>query len=449
MNREDLLFEYFEGGLEVQDEELLFHQLNFDSTLREEFNQQMRILMLTKQDSGFVSAPLESTEAIFSRLGINSHYYFAARRKELFFNFLKSPALKRTLSIAAIAFFAFMSSLIVYDQGKQLFYGESEISSKLKYRSGIPVVSSSEVNYINRYYSHNPEDSFLAYSAGIAISNNNIQDYIENEVASRNKIFARNFERKFNILTSQSTQSEGNLNDFSVETDNFNDSNQNLITPVFNISSTKLSVNDFGKSKFFDYDSKKRIDEIRSRYAKLESPDNTTIANLINDLLPRKYKLELSYKMSNLNYSSPKLNSQIFEPSSNNFEFGVGYKVSRLNQIGIIFGRDNFPQSFMHSIDGVEYKLVQNPDLYYLGISYKVLPELLFNQNYILPYVHTLISGTSVGPYLKVQSGFELNLFKRLYVFGGIENGNLIYNVDNKIYSTNKVNFVYGMNFKY
>ena len=80
MNREDLLFEYFEGGLNNSQENLLFEQLQEDSSLREEFNQQMKILMLARQDAGLITAPLESAESVFSALNINSSHFYSVKR---------------------------------------------------------------------------------------------------------------------------------------------------------------------------------------------------------------------------------------------------------------------------------------------------------------------------------------------------------------------------------
>jgi hypothetical protein len=454
MNREDLLFEYFEGALSETQEEVLFDQLQNDIGLREDFNQQMKILMLTKQDSPGIKTPFDSTNAIFNSLGIKSNHYYSLRRKEKFADFMKSTKFRRTLYLSVILFFTFFSSFFVYNTLEDsLGFGSNNPKN-----SGIPIVSNfsgdnnrndnidGEINSISGTRSF----SYLQILAGQIIQTQELIKGLKSQLNAENKTKLKrkelelaNLQEKFNqLLNSGKVDEFANINQNTTE---INDREIGLITQT---TLNFASNDDFGKSKFLEYQNLNRRNLNFQRYSdKMQNPfSNDVFAQFYNK---KNSKLEISFRSNSPSYTIPEISSTQIETSKTNFELGVGYKLNNTNQIGFIVGRDNFPQSFNHSIDGSNYRLIQNPQLTYYGIGYKYIPDNILYQDTFLPYVFAMLSGTAVGPYLKAQTGIELNLFSQISLFAGIENGTLIYNVDNIIYSTNKVNFVYGMNIKF
>jgi hypothetical protein len=450
MNREDLLFEYFEGGLDGQQEEMLFNQLQFDGTLREEFNQQMKILMLSRQDSAISSAPLESAETIFGQLGINSHYYYAARRKDKFYKFIKSPKFRRGAAVTAIAFLVFFSSFFLYDYSKNVIFGNADgkISSQSS-NGAIPIVSSSEsTNSFRRISGAESNRSYLTDIAGTAIQIQSIEDYINNKVNSQNKLLAGKYNQREKDLINRISSLENDKNNYSGMSSLNIYNERSADFDLKDVSLSSESVNDFGKSKFLEYNSKNSASKIFERNSIISAPNQAVLNTSLAEMFPKNHKFEISYRMNTPNSITPGINSNLYSDTKQNFELSAGYNLASSHQIGLVVGRDNFPQNFSHVIDGQEYKMMQNPNLYYLGFGYKFTPRYILTQSYLLPFAYTLVSGTAIGPYIKLQGGLELNFISRLSMFVGIENGNLIYNVDNKIYSTNKVNFVYGLNIK-
>lgn len=457
MNKEDLLFEYFEGGLDFEQEENLFSQLQYDNSMREEFNQQMKLLLLARQDSSTISAPLESTESIFKELGINKHYYFAARRREKFIKYVGSSSFKRNIALVSISIILFFSSLMIYENSNK-FFGLGTKGSNEDSRNSYPTVTSKEISDKSAFsnsqdlFQHNinQNSSYLTNTALNAIGINRIEDAIMTRNSQNFKKLKSIYSKRENALLAQITELHSKLNENSmIISSNVNyDKSTNFIKSLDDVADFNKKQ-DFGHNKFEEYYAFNRARQFSKPTTRLSSPDIMSIESGLQNLLPKDYKYEISLRTNTQKSTTPVLNSNFDKSKVENFEFSAGYHLNPIHQLGFVIGRDNFPQSFAHSIDGQQFIQVQNPTLYYYGGFYKISPQNLFNQNLLLPYLFAFGGGTSIGPFFKGQAGFELGLFDRLSLIAGIENSILIYNVENKIYSTNKINFVYGLNVKF
>lgn len=457
MNKEDLLFEYFEGGLDFEQEENLFSQLQYDNSMREEFNQQMKLLLLARQDSSTISAPLESTESIFKELGINKHYYFAARRKEKFIKYVGSSSFKRNIAFVSIGIVLFFSSLMIYENSNK-FFGLGTNRSSADNKNSYPIVNSKELSSKTAFsdfqdsfqQNNNQNSSYLSNTASNAIDLNNLEDAIISKNSQNFKKLQKIYTQRENELISQINDLNNILNEKS-EKNNANlnfDRSSNDFKSIDGLADLD-NVQDFGHRKFEEYNTFNRARQFSKPSTRLSSPDIMSIESGLQNLLPKNYRYEISLRTNTQKSTTPVINDNFDKSKVENFEFSAGYHLSPIHQLGFVIGRDNFPQSFAHSIDGQQFIQVQNPTLFYYGGFYKLSPQNLFNQNLLLPYLFAFGGGTSIGPFFKGQAGFELGLFDRLSLIAGIENSILIYNVENKIYSTNKINFVYGLNVKF
>jgi hypothetical protein len=117
--------------------------------------------------------------------------------------------------------------------------------------------------------------------------------------------------------------------------------------------------------------------------------------------------------------------------------------------LGFTLGSDNFPQEFSRIISGKEYTQIQNPQLYYLGLNYSYKFSDWFSQSYLLPYVDIMAGATKIGPMLRAQLGLNIPIFARLQANIGVGNSLLVYNAEDIVYFSNKVNFIYGVSLKF
>lgn len=71
MSYQKLIHEYLDEGLESPREDVLFAELSSNPEMRGEFNQQVKLHTLAKNDMGTISPPVESTNMIFTTLGFS------------------------------------------------------------------------------------------------------------------------------------------------------------------------------------------------------------------------------------------------------------------------------------------------------------------------------------------------------------------------------------------
>ena len=440
MNREDLLFEYFEGELNNSQEELLFEQLQNDNSLRVEFNQQMRILMLAKQDAGFVTAPLESAESIFGTLNINSHHFYSVKRKERFLRFVNSTKVKKTAISAMVLLLSFIGAFYTYDYSKQYFQSSNQESiQNAKY----PIVSSTAKQSSNYNLSTNDNGSFFSDFSKNQINKQQFISAVLKANAEELSVLERKYKNKeaelYAIIEKLRSNEFINDSNNSGSEDFVYNQEMILLSPAVNNNKSKTS--NIGNLFLNNTANNLSLNSFRPGFIQL--------SQALSNLFTKNSKFVVSFRNNMTNTASPVLNSQLVEGNSSNYEIQFGYNFDNNQQVDLVVGRENFPQKFTRNIDGQQYLQIQNPSMYFIGAGYKYTLNNLFYQTIAAPYFQGLFAGTSIGPYMKLQTGLELNLLKQLSVFAGIENGILIYNVDNNIYSTNKVNFVYGMNIKF
>ena len=332
-----------------------------------------------------------------------------------------------------------MGAFYTYDFGKNYLQSSKIASTETaKY----PVVSSSSTDDSNTFVKNHSDGNFLFEYSQNQLNNQKILAAIfktnSNEIDALKRYYKVKESELYAIIKKlstnselQSTISDSESNEFAFNYKDIYFSNSEILKTSFSDNSLLFGNNNsLGNSNFIN-------------------SSKISLASAFASIIPKNSKFVISFRNNQTNNASPILNSQVVDASSNNYEVQLGYNFTDNHQVNLVLGRENFPQKFSRNIDGKQFLQIQNPSMIFIGAGYKYSFNNLFYQNTLTPYFQGLIAGTSIGPYMKLQSGLELNLIRQLSVFAGIEDGILIYNVDNNIYSTNKVNFVYGVNIKF
>ncbi len=449
MNREDLLFDYFENGLDPYEEDILFQQLNIDESLRKQFYQQMKIRLLTREDTMHIKAPFEATQNIFNTIGISKKVFQTQKFQRNFLTFIQSKKVRISSALIVIALLiALPAFYLIENYAANKFNSsnaniETSANSLSKNEQNYPTVSSNEDNTSENNASHstlNQSNSFLAQTANTAILLNSLEDKLNSIYSKKlnkiNSVYTNKLKQLQNLLSNNQNNLATNLNNSNNDLLNLSNNTDREIQSTANLPFNQRSNNILMNNK-------------QNNYFNYREPVAIDLFSLISDLLPKSYLLELNLTGINSNYAYPNVALNNSSPIQYTYNITAYYAINENHKLGVSYGKEQFPQQFNRNIDGKNYQQIQNPYLNYYGVDYKYIPTEIFSQSYVLPYINLLGGATTVGPLAKLQLGGEISIFKRLALTVGIENSLLFYNVDNIIYSTNKVNFVYGINLKF
>lgn len=427
MNKQDLIIDFIDGKIDPESKDILFEHLYYDEAAREEFTQQIQILLKINQVFKPLPVPTNVTNNVYSALGIKQNTLINTLQ-----NLIRSRYGKYGLVVALFFLLTFSSFYIgqLYNQNKLNSFAKLNHS----YSNNVPMVSSVELdanlNSLSRknelannnlLYNHN----HLLQLANYSILVNFIDSYYRNHYA--------------NLLNNKFVYASPN----QLIKSNENKTNQSQLLSNEDLSSNQLAPLSFSKTNATVTTNLLPNFTNSAQYNRVKP--NGTINELIGSLLPKDYRYEVC--LSNMITQTASLNG-LKTPGINQFDFNARYYLNSNNAIGINIGYENFPQEFIRTIQGKEFTQIQSPDLIYLGISYKYNYFQSPIGDLLIPYFGLTIGGTQVGPIIKGQLGANLPIWDIIAINLGINNSFLIYNVENKLYSTNKLNFVYGLNIK-
>ncbi len=141
--------------------------------------------------------------------------------------------------------------------------------------------------------------------------------------------------------------------------------------------------------------------------------------------------------------------SSLSNPTLNNVAFALFYDIDSRNSIGLEIGQENFLQIY----EGIEYgsavSYEQNYIGFWIGASYKHVfdnIEPLFN---LQPLAQVTLGGNIQGPVMKAMLGMQYNFENKIYIFGGLDGGTLLYKYQNEMFTSSKLGFSYGMSVKF
>ncbi len=138
------------------------------------------------------------------------------------------------------------------------------------------------------------------------------------------------------------------------------------------------------------------------------------------------------------------------------FQVNFGYDLDEQQELGLVIGRENFPQRFYLEAhregspgtvrEDVRVHYEQNPQLWWGGLFYRYRQELLPG---VWPFVDVAVGATRIGPVGKLTLGAALQLSNHFAVRLGVENSALVYQVYERIFATHKLSLTYGLSVKF
>ena len=427
MEYTELIHHYLDGELQSPEEQVLFSELSHNEQLRVDFSHQVKIQSAAQNDISTISTPIESTNAVFAALGFqiptgNSAEYAGGRQSaDKEFSIIKRFR-NRFGKYSAIILTALLTSLLTASLSfvalKQIY--DSKPTQNIiadNHQSKLPVISSME----------NPPS-------------------VNNPVRTNNTITTRLHKPVMSSITS-GVENDGNKNNGNPE--------------VVNTSATENTGNGFNQGD---------ISRATVRYTSVQMLLNSNFANNAPGNLPVPGLSETpttfiipssiagngnAHFIVSLNNFSGRSNPTVGPASQStglwfaNMNASVLYKLTDVQSLGVSVGQEQFAQVFTvdNGINQLRYK--QNPMLFWYGLSYKVSMIDLGYNRVLYPYGEVFGGATQAGPLGKCQLGFELKPSDNVSFNLGAELGSLVYNVQNKLYMTNKYAIIYGFSLHY
>lgn len=143
-------------------------------------------------------------------------------------------------------------------------------------------------------------------------------------------------------------------------------------------------------------------------------------------------------------YPNPNIYS-LSNPTLNNVGFALFYNIDKNNAIGIELGQENFLQVYDGKEFGSKVKYEQNYIGFWLGATYKYTFEPIGFLLNTQPIIQGTIGGTNIGPIAKMMLGLQYNFEDKIFVFGGIDGGTLLYMYQKVPFTSSKIGFSYGI----
>ncbi len=461
MSYSKLIHEYLDGQLGDSERDALFAELAGNSDARVEFDQQVKLHSIAQNDMQAITPPIESTSAIFSSLG------FSIPSAEYMKNVSGGDG-AAAASVSSWSRFwknnykAIMSAFFASAITALFFLVNPDLSRNIDIASGI-----------NQGGNDIPVTTSVESSAGNAAGSNT-------DMSSFNPANTDRFSMDGNRAGTSGTESgnsgnggnssgsdgyiQGNSPANSARISNGNDLADNSFNTRENDGAYAHDRNESEKTK-----GKLAYQEILpSEYTPLS--DGTLIAYYLAERHGRNKpagNLHISHDVPTIGLDSRFVDNtdwaveiwrfnQASEGGLNNNEalpysnFSITglYKVDQHHAFGFEIGRQQFSQDFTYLSGGRKIHQLQNPDLLWYGVTYRLLlPEFSF-ANYVMPYARVFGGGTVAGPLVRGQAGMQYRAGD-VAVSVGLEGAYLFYNVQNTLYASGKYGLTVGLNYNF
>lgn len=434
MSYKKLIHDYLDEGVNFDSEENLFSQMAQDTDLRNEFNKQVKINMLAREDMSTITAPAESAGAIFSALGYSLPGSLEEKPK-------KTPLpisgfLNKYYKFAVVA----LVSGALTGSGITIYNNLN--SNKESNNSSFLQSKSDKGNKSNSVYAHS-----VPFVASLESSNNDES----NQNAENSSIFANS---ELNN-TNRSSISKLNTNHLeSADELHFADNDRLILQNNSEFIEDEVQ-NDINAA--FILTSQRENEMFSEKFEKFYSNRFTHSATLINIFpavqltnsessgIVTQYTVALNKLQDN---SSP--NSNIIGVKSelyDNNSLSAMYNFSSEHSLGLEAAYERWGQEFERNINGEMHTQYQSPARPWIGIVYKYSPDYLnLGSNFkILSQSTAAIS--SIGPIFRLKLGADYRIYNALSLSIAAEAALLMYNVDGNLYNSRKFGFVYGINY--
>jgi len=397
MNYEELLHEYFDGELDEQHEESLFAMLSHDAGLRREFSDFMRLRAVASNEALIASPPTELTAAVFGGLGYNLD---ASQESTAQPGVV--PSASRLASILPYVATSILSSLVTALVVVLLLRPDGESGSL--HRSG-PVVQSGGTVHGERIL-HSGQSASQQHETSAPSGAPDSQRWKASDF----------------FTSDRSTEIHISDNGAAISTE---DKREYLpVTAVAAIAPEQGPA-------------------IASRHTDSEVLPDIAISPFFSfDDGSDRFDLFL-YSSAMRSFPSVDVPTQV-QGITIPLAISALYILSEEHSLGVEFGREAFAQEFAQTIDGERVTVLQNPTLWWGGISYRYMPEQMRWDSFSM-FAQGTVGGAEVGPFGRLKLGLDWMPYSHFTLTAGVEGSGLLYSVENALYSTAKLGIVYGV----
>ncbi len=411
-----MIHDYLEGELNSIEQDKLFAELNSNSLLREELDNQMQINKIIEMDRNATNTPAELTAALFHKLNysisINDNSALVSKKKFYWWRY----AVAMLLLLISIPM-----GYMIYDNYENNSNGTiAKINNSIK------------DNYNSNSQSYNTANNNLTAPSDLITTNNNSSS---NNIASNSPIESstehQQKDRRGYRNGAISIKNANNLisNDLAANMQKNENANQNIATLI---------------PSYYKYDSDNYLlNNLTTASTNSNNIKAYNLKEIVNNLFSlvsiEDYEININLK-SSINSNPPtsiSTSSNIYD----NIALALWHKIANRLEAGVEAGRQSFTQNFTTS-EGLIYS--QAPTLNYIGIGLRYTADQIEMPLQSIPYFQFNIAASNIGPILNSQAGLRIASYSKMSFRIGIEYNNQFYIVNSQIYNSNNINLIGG-----
>lgn len=428
---ERLIHEYLDEGLNEEMQQQLFNQLSVDESLRMEFNKQMKLHLLAKEDFETMAPPVELTNKVFQSAGFSVP-------------FASIPGFKISYLFGILPILILLYSITNFDKNIYDFLKfESQIESKSL------VLSRNDSS----------EDSNIKIASTLNISKNvsktNKQGTYINNIKNNNN---------YNAVSGSNSGIDNNINNSSKNMSKSNSkSNKSTINLVYkkdNKDITYLHEKDMDyMGKPFHFISSSKIENSLISITKIKKSPVSVIKNsnvsfeepIISLYSPIGTDNSL-FAISARGINNSSLYKQIgdYNLPTTNYALSLAYKVNPQWFVIVEYSNENFLQEFRNTNSiGINYLTRQNPNLNIFSLGLRYNATEIFKSNLVFPFIQTNIGYADIGAVSRLITGIEYRISENLSLIPAFELSGLIYANQFGNYFSNNNGFSLGLTYNF
>lgn len=428
MSYERLIHDYLDEGLPEIEQESLFNELAKNSELRGEFNKQLKIQKMARENFENISPPLELTNRVFSVAGFSSPY-------------ASVPGFRFSYLYALIPLIFLTYGIANYDSLTSFLSGKSDIVE-------ISALSKQEldksINQKNKsILTLNSLDDNSVNNENVKTTNtfdnsSNVSNLNNSHISKSQKLSRNSSQKVMNYRNNKDMSSISNINkadDLKVLNEN------NSENSFFSLFPSKLTSN----REHISNNSSNNVSNIVVQNFVLSNEPMMTSDYVIS---PDHTKLSVSVRAIN--------NSSLYKSESfnnipiANYAVDIAYKLDNNWAIFAEYSRENYYQDFINTTEGgLKYQTKQNPNFMVLTLGTRYTAKDLFNSYKIYPFIQAGLGYTSVGAVAKMMTGLEIRVTYNLSFVPSFDLSSMFYQNKLGTYSSWNNGFSLGLNYNF
>jgi hypothetical protein len=455
-----MIHDYLDGELDQMQQDILFAELATNQDLRTDFNQQVKLQVVTQSDMALITPPLEATNAIFSSLG------FSIPSEEYLKNLVgdtvaTSPisSIKRfwskhiALNIILLLLLLTTGTMLVVNPDFLNSNGDSNqadrssvqdednaVKTQLSGLSSVPIVSS----FADNSTDESPANSVSGVNMNPGSNSNQRRVNTNNAFSFNNESNPANSNvigTESELTSNENFQKQKLFSDDELISDASGDNS--LTELAYSRINSNLSVH--SNVYLNPVQNRENSFDLFNLYGLLNNSGNPFSPFYVDNTnwLIQVRSLSLLNPINRINLSQS-FDKREEVPWNNNLSFSALYKLNPYWAFGVEVGLEAFTQIFNYrNEDGQNNKYYQNPQLLWYGVTGRfTMPEFLW-EDVVYPYAQITVGGTSVGPVVRPQIGLMVQPTGLLRLNAGLEAPYLFYRVSGITYGSGK----YGLSF--